>query len=264
MEAIGRAGTRGTRKPGPVRRSRLRRETTEAWTNAKRRRNASPARMAIVSRLRARIAAVAAVVTASAAGGTSRPPTRARLAGRSPSRAMPNEVLIADVRFAFKAPAMEAIPTRRKISRQSGPPRAKRVTLTIPKSSVAPPQAVHPGHPLVAAVGAFARTAKKYTPYTARDRTTARSIPRGTVDSGRFAWSESWTIASNPWNAMKKIPAPRTTPSAPGLWDVGPTPRSPDGTARDASPTAPTARIRRTFTSVRRPRIRAGTWRRAK
>src|SRR6266581_5663264 len=72
--SIGTAGTNGTRNPGPLRRSRRRSAITDAWTNAKRPRNARLARTAIVSTVRKTSTPAPSTVNATAAGGTSRPP----------------------------------------------------------------------------------------------------------------------------------------------------------------------------------------------
>src|SRR5439155_4736192 len=141
---MGTAGTRGTRKPGPLRRSRRRNAMTEAWTNAKRPRKAKLARIAIVSIVRKTRIPDPTNVRATAAGGTSRPPIRANTRGRSPSRAMLNDVRIAAVRFEFKAPHMETTPITRNASRTYGPPR-QFVMLTSTMSSDPPRHALQQG-----------------------------------------------------------------------------------------------------------------------
>src|SRR2546427_2730957 len=163
IAAIGTAGTSGTRKPGALRRSPRRKAMTEAWTNAKRPRNARLARIAIVSIVRKTRTPAPTNVRATAAGGTSRPPIRARLPGRRRSRAMLNEVLIAAVRFEFRAPYIETTPMIRTESRTNGCPMKYRTpNRTI--SSDPPTQAVQVGQPDNAVAGTLPSTARKNPP----------------------------------------------------------------------------------------------------
>src|SRR3989449_2335904 len=164
IAAIGTEGTSGTRKPGALRRSPRRKAMTDAWTNAKRPRNARLARIAIVSMVRKTRSPAPTHVRATAAGGTSRPPIRARIPGRRRSRAMLKEVLIAAVRFEFRAPYIETTPMIRTESRMYGCPSWKYRTPNSTMSSDPPTQAVHAGQPDNAPAGTLPSTARKNPP----------------------------------------------------------------------------------------------------
>src|SRR3989442_340876 len=207
MAAIGTAGTSGTRNPGALRLSPRRNATTEACTNANKPRNARLARIAIVSIVRKTRKPAPTNVRATAAGGTSRPPMRAKLPGRRRSRAMLNEVLIAAVRFEFKAPYIETIPMINTTALTYGPPTKCRMHETA-MSSDPPRQPPHAGHPDCVSLGTFPSTAKKKPPYTRNASKSARNTPLGTLLSGCFTWSDSCATTSKPWKAMKRTPAP--------------------------------------------------------
>src|SRR5229473_1032598 len=161
IDGHGRAsGRRARPRPGRLRRSRRRRAMTDAWTKAKRARNAKLARTAVVSIVRKTRTPDPTKVMATAAGGTSRPLIRAKTPGRRPSRAILNDVRIAAVRFEFRAPYIERTPTIRKASRTYGWPR-KFGTLTRTMSSDPATQALHAGQPESRSVGAFPRIANR-------------------------------------------------------------------------------------------------------
>src|SRR5256712_437249 len=207
MAAMGTAGTSGTRNPGALRLSPRRNATTEACTNANKPRNARLARIAIVSIVSKTRKPAPTNVRATAAGGTSRPPMRAKLSGRRRSRAMLNEVLIAAVRFEFKAPYIETIPMINTTALTYGPPTKCRMPERT-MSSDPPRQPPHAGHPDSVSLGTFPSTAKKKPPYTRNASKSARNTPLGTLLSGCFTWSDSCATTSKPWKAMKRTPAP--------------------------------------------------------
>src|SRR2546425_230712 len=262
MAAMGTAGTRGTRNPGALRLSPRRNATTEACTNANKPRNARLARIAIVSIVRKTRKPAPTNVRATAAGGTSRPPMRAKLSGRRRSRAMLNEVLIAAVRFEFKAPYIETIPMINTTTLTYGPPTKCRMPERT-MSSDPPRQPAHAGHPDSLSLGTFPSTAKKNPPYTRNASKSARNTPRGTLLSGCFTWSDSCATTSKPWKAMKRTPAPSIKSSD----ETGaPTakPRGGPGWKTEMTPRTATRTISRILPNVNRPSARMGRWTRAK
>src|SRR3989454_651019 len=262
MAAMGTAGTSGTRNPGALRLSPRRNATTEACTNANKPRNARLARIAIVSIVRKTRKPAPTNVRATAAGGTSRPPMRAKLSGRRRSRAMLNEVLIAAVRFEFKAPYIETIPMINTTTLTYGPPTKCRMPERT-MSSDPPRQPAHAGHPDSLSLGTFPSTAKKNPPYTRNASKSARNTPRGTLLSGCFTWSDSCATTSKPWKAMKRTPAPSIKSSD----ETGaPTakPRGGPGWKTEMTPRTATRTISRILPNVNRPSARTGRWTRAK
>src|SRR5438094_2356396 len=259
---MGTAGTSGTRNPGALRRSPRRSATTDACTNANRPRNARLARIAIVSIVRNTRNPAPTKVRATAAGGTSRPPVRAQLPGRRRWRAMVNDVVIAAVRFEFRAPYIEPIPMIKTMTLTYGCPTKCR-TPERTMSSDPPKQAAHPGHPDSLSLGTLPSTARKKPPYTRNASKSARNTPRGTLLSGCFTWSDNWATTSQPWKAMKRIPAPSIKSSD----ETGaPTakPRGGPGWKTEMTPRTATSTIRRIFPNVNRPSARTGRWTRAK
>src|SRR2546427_1377508 len=216
MAAMGTAGTSGTRNPGALRLSPRRNATTEACTNANKPRNARLARIAIVSIVRKTRKPAPTNVRATAAGGTSRPPMRAKLPGRRRSRAMLNEVLIAAVRFEFKAPYIETIPMINTTALTYGPPTKCRMPERT-MSSDPPRQPPHAGHPDSVSLGTFPSTAKKKPPYTRNASKSARNTPLGTLLSGCFTWSDSCATTSKPWKT-RKMPRPRALSADAAMW----------------------------------------------
>src|SRR2546428_489442 len=212
MAAMGTAGTSGTRNPGALRLSPRRNATTEACTNANKPRNARLARIAIVSIVRKTRKPAPTNVRATAAGGTSRPPMRAELSGRRRARAMLNEVLIAAVRFEFKAPYIETIPMINTTTLTYGPPTKCRMPERT-MSSDPPRQPAHAGHPDSLSLGTFPSTAKKNPPYTRNASKSARNTPRGTLLSGCFTWSDSCATSST-----RKMPRPRALSADAAMW----------------------------------------------
>src|SRR2546427_175410 len=262
MAAMGTAGTSGTRNPGALRLSPRRNATTEACTNANKPRNARLARIAIVSIVRKTRKPAPTNVRATAAGGTSRPPMRAKLPGRRRSRAMLNDVLIAAVRFEFKAPYIETIPMINTMTLTYGPPTKCRMPERT-MSSEPPRQPPHAGHPDSLSLATFPSTAKKKPPYTRNASKSARNTPRGTLLSGCFTWSDSCATTSKPWKAMKRTPAPSIKSSD----ETGaPTakPRGGPGWKTEMTPRTATRTISRILPSVNRPSARMGRWTRAK
>src|SRR2546428_4323232 len=262
MAAMGTAGTSGTRNPGALRLSPRRNATTEACTNANKPRNARLARIAIVSIVRKTRKPAPTNVRATAAGGTSRPPMRAKLPGRRRSRAMLNEVLIAAVRFEFKAPYIETIPMINTTTLTYGPPTKCRMPERT-MSSDPPRQPPHAGHPDSLSLGTFPSTAKKNPPYTRNASKSARNTPRGTLLSGCFTWSDSCATTSKPWKAMKRTPAPSIKSSDE---TEAPTakPRGGPGWKTEMTPRTATRTISRILPNVNRPSARTGRWTRAK
>src|SRR5256712_12230721 len=262
MAAMGTAGTSGTRNPGALRLSPRRNATTEACTNANKPRNARLARIAIVSIVRKTRKPAPTNVRATAAGGTSRPPMRAKLSGRRRSRAMLNEVLIAAVRFEFKAPYIETIPMINTTTLTYGPPTKCRMPERT-MSSDPPRQPPHAGHPDSLSLGTFPSTAKKNPPYTRNASKSARNTPRGTLLSGCFTWSDSCATTSKPWKAMKRTPAPSIKSSDE---TEAPTakPRGGPGWKTEMTPRTATRTISRILPNVNRPSARTGRWTRAK
>src|SRR3989454_54916 len=191
--AMGTAGTSGTRNPGALRLSPRRRATTDACTNANRPRNARLARIAIVSIVRNTRNPAPTKVRATAAGGTSRPPMRAKLPGRRRSRAMLNDVLIAAVRFEFKAPYIETIPMINTMTLTYGPPTKCRMPERT-MSSEPPRQPPHAGHPDSLSLATFPRTAT---------RTISRIFPNVNRPSARMGrWTRAkCAIAESPRTA---------------------------------------------------------------